>query len=141
MKIETMYATVIAADTQNFSKTHVYGGGNAYSSSINSSVTDHQVDHIWVKNHTLGREEKLSFQDERVAARAGHRLVLVRAYVNGGAYEARVYNLDTGVSYKAFHAAKDRISIWFYIMSWFLLWIGWALVWVEWRQHLNSYAD
>jgi len=122
MKIETMYATVIAAETQNFSTTHVYSKKNAFSFlSINSLITDHQVDHIWVKNHTLGREEKLSFQDERVDARAGHRLVLVRAYVKGGDYEARVYNMDTGCSYKTFLGQGLNFGFWLYFASAFPL--------------------
>ena len=126
IETETKHVRVLSSDSQNYSSTHVSGGGagisikgyGAGSSSVKSEVTDHQVEHIWVQDVKTGQDEKLTFKDKGVETRQGHELILVR-WKGASAY-SRVHNLSTGKTYRPYYLEEYRYNVFQYLMSFIL---------------------
>ncbi|WP_111642863.1 hypothetical protein [Marinimicrobium alkaliphilum] len=99
---------VIDQNVHRYSTTSVSGGGSDMHGNIQniqSSVTRHSEQELWVKNVDSGKERKLEFNSFNVDARPGHKLLLIWDAARDNL--ERVINLDTEIKYHAGGAYND----------------------------------
>jgi|GEM_PF-2693281 len=93
---------VLDQNVHRYSSTSISGGGsdvNGNISNIQSSVSHHSDQEVWVKDLINDRERKFEFKTFNVDARPGHRLVVVWDKARDAL--ERVINVDTETKYHA----------------------------------------
>lgn len=89
---------VLSNEVSKYSSTSVSGGGNNIHGQINpvtSHVTHHSDQDMWVRNTKTNQEINFNFSHFNIAARPGHKLILLLDETTDNKFE-RVVNLTTG---------------------------------------------